>query len=48
MVMFINRAPCRGGGQWFWVEDIQLLSVHTGRQRIYVSLKRNVKKITEK
>lgn len=41
-MMFINRAPCQGGGQWFWVMDILLLSVYTGRQRIYVSLKTEV------
>lgn len=32
-------SPCPGGGLWFWVEDIQLLSVHRGCQRIYVSLR---------
>lgn len=38
-----NLQPtCQGGGQWFWVEDILLLSVYTGRQRIYVSLKTEV------
>lgn len=37
--IFFNGAPCQGGGQWFWVEDIPLLSGHTGHQRIYESLK---------
>lgn len=38
-VKYVNGAPYQGGGQWFWEEDIQLLSEHTGRQRIYESLK---------
>lgn len=41
-------APCQGGGQWFWVEDIPLLSVHTGRQRISVSLETEAWKATFK
>lgn len=39
MEMFINRAPCQGDGQWFGVEDIQLLSVYKACQRMHASLK---------
>lgn len=31
--------PCPEGGQWFLVEDIQLLFGHTGHQRTYESLR---------
>lgn len=47
-VVFIKIAPCQGDGPWFWVEDIQLLSACTGRQRIYASLRDNVKGKCEK
>lgn len=39
MMIVMNEAPCPEDEQWFWVEDIQLLSAYTGHQRIYVSLK---------